>query len=351
MPDALIPALRNTDLPAVRAALHADPVAARRPQAVCTAAAHAFQPALALLLKHGADLSAVWRGYRPLHSLIQEDAHKPGAAPGADRLRCLDWMLEHGADPEQPGAWPPARAVVTAAFSGHAEFVKRLRKKRDPFAAAALGDRKQVEAALRADPGFAQTRDMGGLTALQCAAGSRMPGALVEVARMLLDAGAEAAAKTKSWNHDIDAVYLAASAKNQAMFELLLDAGADPTAALTPALWNGTEALAAIALARGARPDDATADDQPLLNNLIRWGAFRQALWLLEQGASPNVADARGWTAVHQAASRGNEQMLQAVLDAGGDASRRDGEGCVPRDHSRRDKILALLARSAVARS
>ncbi|MGH9659521.1 MAG: ankyrin repeat domain-containing protein, partial [Bryobacteraceae bacterium] len=99
------------------------------------------------------------------------------------------------------------------------------------------------------------------------------------------------------------------------------------------------------ALAHGAVPDGAVADNQPLLNNLIRWGRFSQALWLLSRGASPNIPDERGWTAVHQAASRGNERMLRALLDAGGDRTRRDKEGCVPRDRAHRDGLLAMLAR------
>jgi len=107
----------------------------------------------------------------------------------------------------------------------------------DGFAGAALGDRKLVAKTLAARPEFARERDHGGLTALQCAAGSRLPGAAVlEVATLLLDAGAEIAAKTKSWGHDVDAVYFAASAKNLELFGLLLDRGADPTAAVVPAL-------------------------------------------------------------------------------------------------------------------
>jgi ankyrin repeat protein len=303
-----------------------------------------------MLVKHGADLNAAWRGYRPLHNLIQTHPHDAGQEATQERLGCLDWMLEHGADPEQTGGWPAARAVIIAAFSGQPEYVKRLRRKSDPFAAAALADKKSVEAALRKRPDFARERDMGSLTALQCAAGSRMPGPLVEIARLLIDAGADIAAKTRSWSHDIDALYLAASAKNTAVFELLLDSGADATEALAPALWNGTEEMAAMALAHGAVPDRAMADEQPLLNNLVRWGRFQPAVWLLKQGASPNVPDGRGWTAMHQAASRGNERMLRALLDAGGDITRRDQEGCVPRDRATRDKLLAMLARGAAAR-
>ena len=350
MPNELIQALRSLDLARVRAAAARDPAAAAHAQPICEASRLGFQPAIRLLAKHGADLNASWRGYRPLHSLIQEEPRQPGR-PSAARLRCLEWMLAHGADPELPAAWPPARAVIVAAFAGRPEYVERLRRKDDPFAAAALADTKRVQAAVAKRPGFPLERDTGGLTALQCAAGSRMPGDHLKTARLLLDAGAGLNAKTKSWIHDVDAVSLAASAKNASLFELFLDRGADPTEALTPALWNGTEEMAAAALARGADPDRAVAEGQPLLNHLVRWGAFRQALWLLEHGASPNVPDARGWTAVHQAASRGNEKMLRALLEAGGDPSLRDKSGRLPRDHARRGGISDLLKGSRLTLS
>src|SRR6185369_7116989 len=111
------------------------------------------------------------------------------------------------------------------------------------------------------------------------------------------------------------------------LFNLLLERGADATGALAHAVWASAFDLAESAIAHGAAIDLAVAEGQPLLNNLIRWGQFTPALWLLERKASPNVPDARGWTAVHQAASRGNERMLRAVLDAGGDRTMRNLEG------------------------
>jgi hypothetical protein len=341
----LIDALKSADLGRVRAAIKSDPAGARKPQAICTAAGQAFLPAIETLARYGADLNGVRRGYRPLHSLIQTDPHESATTAPKDRLRCLEWLLAHGADPELPGAWPPARAVITAAVWETPEYVTRLHRKADAFAATALADRKLVETTLRNDPDFARGRDVGGLTALQCAAGSRMPGRYVEILRLLLDAGADLRAKTKSWSHEIDAVYLAASVKSADRFQLLLERGADATEALSPALWNDNEELAAMALSHGAIPDGATADGQPLLNNLVRWGAFRQALWLLEHGASPNLADERGWTAVRQAASRGNERILKAIMEAGGDPSRRDKEGCAPQDRVTRKPIIEMLAR------
>jgi ankyrin repeat protein len=297
--------------------------------------------ALRKLVKSGGDLNAIYRGYRPLHALIQEQPHGETKA-SAERLECLEWMLANGADPDLAGAWPPARAILVAAFMGDEAFVRSLKKpKPDGFVSAALGDVKAIDKLL---PGFANARDGGSLTVLQCAAASRMrKGDHLGVARALLDAGADPNAKTKSWREEVDAIYFAASAKNRAIFELLLERGVDPTRALAPALWNGTEEMAEIAMRHGAAPDRATAEGQPLLNHLIRWGQMRRAMWLLERGANPNLADARGWTALHQAASRGNEKMVAALIAAGADLSRCDQEGNRPRDLARKAKIAGLL--------
>jgi len=349
----LIQALRAGKLASVRAAVKADQKEAKRPRAMVEAERLAFQAAMEVLHRNGADLNASGRGYRPLHALLQEEPHAAAGKPTAERLTCLEWMLDHGADQEQLGAWPPARAIIIAAFVGAPEYVKRLRKagaRIDGFAGAALGDEKLVKKTLRERPAFASERDGGGLTALQCAAGSRFPGPLVEVARLLIEGGADVRARTQSWNHEVDAVYFAASAKNKALFELLLEHGADANEALVPALWNATEEFANLAMAHGADPDRAVAEGKPLLNELIRWGQIRQALWLLERRADPNLPDARGWTAVHQAASRGNERMMRAVLEAGGDLTRRDNSGDTPMDIAEamgRGKLAALMAASA----
>lgn len=353
MASELIQALRAGKLASVRAAMKADPKEAKRPRAIVEAGRLAFKQAMALLHRNGGDLNASWRGYRPLHALIQEEPHAAGGKPSAERLACLEWLLEHGADPEQPGAWPPARAIIIAAFVGMPEYVKRLRKagaRIDGFAGAALGDEKLVKKTLRDRPDFARDRDTGGLTALQCAAGSRFSGASVEIARLLIEAGADVCARTQSWGHEVDAAYFAASAKNKALFELLLKNGADATEALVPALWNATPEFAELALAYGADPDRAVAEGNPLLNQLIRWGQIRQTLWLLGRRANPNLPDGRGWTAVHQAASRGNERMMRAVLEAGGDLTRQDKSGATPLDIAKamgRGKLVALMAARA----
>jgi ankyrin repeat protein len=152
-------------------------------------------------------------------------------------------------------------------------------------------------------------------------------------------------ATARSWSHDVDAIYFASGTKDLAIFNLLLDLGADPTGALSSAIWSTAWELAESAIARGAQPDRATSNGKPLLNDLIRWGQFPQVFWLLDHGASCNVADSEGWTAVHQAASRGNEKALFAVLEAGGDKAVRDKSGQVPRDLTRKEKIAEMLKR------
>jgi ankyrin repeat protein len=169
--------------------------------------------------------------------------------------------------------------------------------------------------------------------------------ATLEVARLLIEAGADVAARTRSWSHDVDAACLAAGTKNLAIFELLLGRGADATEALGHAVWGKAYDLAEAALAHGAVIDLATADGKPLLNYLICWGQIPQTMWLLERGASPNVADGRGWTAAHQAASRGNARLLRAVLEAGGDTGRHDHEGNLPRDVTRSEQLAEVLRR------
>lgn len=330
------------------------------------------------LFSAGADLNALHRGYRPLHALIQTKPHADATTPSAKQLECAQWLIEHGADPELHAAWPPARAILVAAFAGAREYVELLRDagaRVDIYVSAALGDRAAVARALKKTPTVARGRDVGadggerdGLTALQCAAASRLGrtdaalrARLVEIAQLLIDAGADPNAKTRSWGHDVDAVYFAASAHHVEMFELLLDSGADATEALTPALWNGGalfEPLAAAAMARGANANAALGDKRPLLNDLIRWGQFKPALWLLAHGADPNrpqaldvtdaegrLTDSGGWTALHQAASRGNVKMVEALIKAGADVTRRDAAGRTPFDIAAAAPLKKLLRR------
>lgn len=352
----LIEALRAGDLNDVKLLVRREPKAARSPRVIIEAGRLGWKEALELLLKNGADPNAVARGYRALHTLIQEAPHKGHDPAPASRVRCLQWLLTKGADPEQLGGWPASRAIITAAFVGQPAYVEELKKAGavvDGFVAAAFGDIRRVEKALAKDAAFAVARDPGGLTALHCCAGSRLGAknkkvedSLLAIAKLLLDHGADAKASVRSWSHDVDVVYFAVSSGQLELFELLLERGADATAALPATLWRDGFEFAELALRHGATLDLAVDNGKPLVNELIRWGQMKAVLWLLDHGASPNREDAQGWTAVHQAASRGNERMMKAVLEAGGDPTRRDVQGSTPLEiavEKKRTKLVSLF--------
>jgi len=255
-------------------------------------------------------------------------------------------MLEKAADVELLIGWPPSRAIILAAISGATEYVQAVKKagaKIDAFAAAALGDVKFVQKTLKADPEFVDKQDENGLTALDYAAASLIAKEkTLAIAEMLLDAGADPNGKS---SHGV--THLAARAADKAMFKLLLERGADPLNALTRAVWCKQYELAEMAMAHGAEFDRAISNGRPLVNDLIRWGLVHESKWMLEHGASPDLRDDDGWTAAHQAAARGNAQMMQAVIEAGADLALRDKKRLTPLEVARsagKDKVIALLA-------
>jgi hypothetical protein len=295
------------------------------PRAIVEAGRLAWKPGLALLHKHGGDLNSSYRNYRAIHSLIQEKPHEGGSST-PKRVACLEWLLAHGVDPELTGAWPAVRAIIVAAFTGEPAYVdvlKSARTRLDVFAYAALGDAKRVTTLIVRDATVATAPDAGGVTALHCCAGSRLGRAtkkiargLLETARALVEAGANVNETVRSWGHDVDAMYFAIGSGQTDVVTLLIDHGADPTRGLPAAVWRQDYETAELLLARGARIDRATDGDRPILNELIRWGQFKPAIWLLEKGASSHVKDKRGWTALDQARSRGNKRMIQVVTEA-----------------------------------
>lgn len=351
----IVAALRRGDHAALKAQLARAPALAGKARLVVEAAGLADRAALELLVEHGGDVNGSYRNYRPLHALLQGEPHKESGAPSRERLACLDWLLAHGADPEGLGAWPSARAILVAAFVGAEEYVERLARggaRIDGWVSAALGEVAAVRKALERDPGLARARDLAGLTALQCCAASRLGARdarrrsrLREVASLLLDHGADPNARVRSWAHDVDVAYFAISARHVELFELLLRRGANATAALPSAVWREGTEFAELALRHSADPNEAKEGDRPLLNELVRWGQFSPALWLLEHGADPNNPDPRGWTALHQAASRGNERVFRALLEKGGDPEREDAEGRTPLDIARTKAKARVLAK------
>jgi ankyrin repeat protein len=347
----LVAVVDAQDLAALKRALatHHGPLPARL---VVGAAGKAWTAGLAELHRHGADLNGTYKNYRALHALMQTDPHQSETATAA-RVKCLEWLLTHGADPDQLAAWPAARALVIAAFVGEPKYVDALKRhgpETNIFTAASLGDASKVGALLAKNPALATARDGGLLTALQCCAGSRLgtsdsklARALLKVAQLLIDAGADANAAVKTWGHDVAVSYFAIRSGQVEMLTFLLEHGLEPTVAVSTAAWESREDILDLLIAHGARIDQSLDGTKPVLNELVRWGQFKPARLLLSKRASPNAPDDRGWTAVHQAVSRGNLKMLEDLMEAGGDATVKDRDGRTPRDMARASRRNDLL--------
>lgn len=128
--------------------------------------------------------------------------------------------------------------------------------------------------------------------------------------------------------------------------QFLIERGADPNAAQANTLETALHAAASVAnrpahdhvarilIAAGADPNRATSAG-------------------IETGSFMRDCRTRGETPLHRAAAFGSEAMIKTLLDAGGDAKRRDANGDTPLSwaswHQRPASILRLLAYGAHA--
>jgi ankyrin repeat protein len=165
-----------------------------------------------------------------------------------------------------------------------------------------------------------------------------MPGLIIaagsgheEVVRLLLDRGADVAAKTEyGWT----ALHWAAESGHEAVMRLLLDQGADIAAkdergrtALHWAAENGHEAVVRLLLDQGADIAAKDGEGRTALHWAAESGHEAVVRLLLDQGADVAANDGEGWTALHCAAGSGHEAVVRLLLDQGADVAAKDGEG------------------------
>src|SRR6266853_1362625 len=100
----------------------------------------------------------------------------------------------------------------------------------------------------------------------------------------------------------------------------------------------------------GGRARDARIADLPIALPSGRkdsgslWKSAGLTRLLLDREAN---ADEAFWTAVHPAASRGNARMIHAVLETGGDTTRRDHEGFTLGDVAKAKALCKIAANTA----
>ncbi|MGH2857753.1 MAG: ankyrin repeat domain-containing protein [Solirubrobacteraceae bacterium] len=211
-------------------------------------------------------------------------------------------------------------------------------------AAVVLGDDARVEAELRRDPGAAIRVDPGsGWTALHLACASRFhleparASGLADVARRLLDAGAELDAQsagTRCWRPLECAVISANSGpNNEPIIRLLLDRGAPVRSeTLTASLYaaGGTWCLQLLA---EAAEGDATLFTDALVEAVA--GADPDAVAiLLAAGADPDALGVDGRSARRRALTAGVAATVELLGGAGDDPVDRLLEAVVTGDAS-----------------
>ena len=248
--------------------------------ALMWAAANREPAIVTLLLAHGGDPRArSKRGFTPLLFAAQQGDVESG------RL-----LLQAGSDVNDRSAIDRKTALVVAAASGSRDFCALLLDK-------------------GANPDLA---DDGGFTALHYAA---MAGNGADIVRALLAQGAQRNPRTTKDSREYvyagvnltgaTPLFFAASRGNVETVRALLASGADPfmttdkgTAPLHVATWGGSPYAG-----------DWTEDQKKNLLDVTRL--------LVEKGADVNSTGEHGWTALHGAAYKGVDAVVQFLVQQG----------------------------------
>ena len=333
------------DLDAAKALLKEDPEAARHWQPIMTAAFVGSKEIVRVLIEHGADPNVLSRNnhrHRPLHRVLE---HKKTIPKGPHHVETVRVLLEHGARVDLRGGHGRMTAPCLAAVGGEIRFLPVLREyieDWDIFTCVALGEEERVRALLDGDAGLVAAVDENRWRPLNYAAASGagrddadVAARLEAIVARLLERGAEV-------NRPPPA--LTSAIGNPAMMRALLDAGAKPDPGLISALWNVDYDSVELLLAAGADIRHPAVDDT--LSELVQYGTYKMARFLIDRGANVNgVDDHRGRTALHWAAVRGaGKEFVSYLLDQGADPSIRDQEGATALDVARERKRKTIIS-------
>jgi ankyrin repeat protein len=131
------------------------------------------------------------------------------------------------------------------------------------------------------------------------------------------------------------ALYWAAEKNQVEIAQLLIGAGANASARtryggtpLAMASLNGNASFVDLLLKAGADPNTVTANGETVLMIAARTGVDAAVRALLSQGANPNSKeDHRGQSALMWAATEGHVEAVRALIEAGADVTARSRQG------------------------
>ena len=196
----------------------------------------------------------------------------------------------------------------------------------DIFSAACIGDRAAVRALLDAAPELADARDPASDVAQITPLMHAVYAGQLEVARLLLQRGATVG------RNSVRLVRAAANGGHAVLTELLLEHGADPSA-IGPGTWVLYPAIADTLRARGAdvnhmpgawigmccTGNSGHKENPVLAQALLRYGA-------------DTAAQYKGRTALHCAAKAGFVNVVEALIEHGGDVNALNDRQQTPLD-------------------
>ncbi|HEY2407083.1 MAG TPA: sigma-70 family RNA polymerase sigma factor [Polyangiaceae bacterium] len=263
------------------------------------------------------------------HPIWGGEPHPLQVAAELGKTELVALLLERGADPDarSPGYdWSPLQLAV---HKGHRETASALMAHGatvDLCSAAGLGDALRAQEITRRDPSAAKARGPNGTTPLHFAAS-------VEVARILLEAGADPLALDGSGNpphqmlvgfaqrREVARYVLCVSGAEPELSFLVADGDLDAVAnrlAVSPSSLEqyGREFDGAARLSRGALP----------LHVAVLHGQLAVARLLLERGALVDSRTRDGQTALHLAAGAGQVALVELLLERGADAATVDAQ-------------------------
>jgi ankyrin repeat protein len=171
----------------------------------------------------------------------------------------------------------------------------------------------------------------------------------LEIAMMLLEKGADAAAATEyGWTP----LYEASENGHLEIAMMLLEKGADAAAAtkygwtpLYEASKNGHLEIAKMLLEKGADVTATTENGRTPLHAASENGHLEMAMMLLEKGADAAAATKYGWTALHEASENGHLEMAMMLLEKGVDTAGVNEWGRTPLHEALRNGHLEIAMR------
>ncbi|KAE9245948.1 hypothetical protein PF004_g5026 [Phytophthora fragariae] len=270
------------------------------------------------------------------------------------------------------GAGKTAKEYVTADCQEIAMMLDEFDRKTALLNATVAGDLEAVEF-LVARGDDLETCGPEDETALLVAAGGGS--SRVEIARVLLAAGADRAAALKNGSSALHLAVKAAARGGAAMVTLLLQEGVDPRSLdargnraqdyaddphvvralerqearlkLLFAAETGNLSLVSHHATHGAEIETrGRADGVTPLLAAVQKGFADVARFLLDKGADPNAASTvGGLTPLHFAAEQGDYAMLECLLRYGADVNVADVNGKLAREYAIDDQVVELLSR------